>query len=52
MSFMQEICEKWPRCTSGDITNGLKEYFTSLMFTPVDMVQERKEMKKIVNGCK
>lgn len=52
LSFMQEICRQWPRCTSDEITNGLKAYFTRDTFTADDIVKERGKMMEILGGLK
>lgn len=51
-SVRQEICQQWPQVTSTHVKDRLAEYFKPELFSPHDIMMERRELKKLLVECK
>lgn len=51
-SVRQEICQQWPRVTSTHVKDRLAEYFKPELFSPHDIMMERRDLKELLVECK
>lgn len=50
VTVFQELCFRWPMVTQEDIDNRLGAIFSADTFTPADILNDRKEMKEVLES--
>ncbi|CAM9951663.1 unnamed protein product [Ectocarpus sp. 12 AP-2014] len=46
------MCQKWPSVTTADVDNNMKEHFSPDLFSPLDIMEDRRLLRKLLHDCK